>query len=94
MVARLPQVLVHGSTRSLRLLPQLEARDSSRSLDDNNTASKASILGVLPRSVCRSFRVVRCTQTEGAGAEQPPAQVHLGGQACRLPPTCVTASLP
>jgi len=47
MVARLLQVLVHGFARSSRLLPQLAVRDSSRLSDDNNTASEASILGVL-----------------------------------------------
>lgn len=84
MVARLPQVVVHGFARSSRLRPLL-ARDPSRLLDDNNTASEASIVGVFPQLVCRSFRVVRCTQTEGAGARQPPAQVHFGGRASPAP---------
>ncbi len=84
MVARLPQVVVHGFARSSRLPPQL-ARDSSCSLDDNTTASEASIVGVFPQSTYRSFRVVRCTQTEGAGARQPPAQAHFGGRPLPAP---------
>ena len=84
MVARLPQVVVHGFARSSRF-PPLLVRDSSRSLDDNNTASETSIVGVFPQLVCRSFRVVRCTQTEGAGARQPPAQAHFGGRPLPAP---------
>ena len=63
MVARLPQAYSHGFARSLRLPPQL-ATDSSCSLDDNNTASEASNVGVSPQSVCRSLRVVRSIQTK------------------------------
>ena len=90
MVARLPQAYSHGFARLLRLPPQL-ATDSSCSLDDNNTASEASNVGVFPQSVCRSFRVVRSIQTEGAGVRQPPAQAAGAGH--RLPPTCVAESL-
>ena len=84
MVARLLQVVVHGFARLSRLPPPL-ARDPSRLLNDNNAASEASIVGVFPQLVRRSFRVVRCTQTEGAGVRQPPAQVHFGGRRCPAP---------
>ena len=84
MVARLPQVVDHGFAGSSRLPPP-PARDSSHFFDDNSTASEAPIVGVFPQSVCRSLRVVRCTQTKGAGATQPPAQVHFGGRAAPAP---------
>ena len=80
MVARLQ----HGCAGP-SYLPPHPAKDSRRLPDDNNTASEASILSVLPQSVCRSFRVVRCTQTEGAGARQPPAQAHFGGRVVACP---------
>ncbi len=84
MVARLPQVVGHGFVRSSCFLSPF-ARDPSRLLNDNNAASEAPIVGVFPQLVCRSFRVVLCTQTEGAGARQPPAQVHFGGRRCPAP---------
>jgi len=85
MVAGLLQVVVHGFAR-LSCLRLLLARDSSRLLDDNNnTASETSVVGVFSQSVYRSFRVMRSTQTEGAGARQPPAQEHFGGRRCPAP---------
>jgi len=84
MVARLPQIAVHGFAGPCYLPPPL-ARDSNHLLDDNSAASEASIVGVYTQSVCRSLRVVRCTQTEGAGAMRPPAQVHFGGRSSPAP---------
>ena len=84
MVAGLPQKAEHSFARPSGLPPSL-AVDSDRLLDDSNAASEASSVDVSPQSVCRSFRVVRCTQTEGTGARQPPAQVRVGGRRCPAP---------